>query len=200
MIQTLPNGFHKNSSENGGYRESKADFKKNWGITETHRIALYLASESSHNQRGLEALSHLFSDPEIKSRWSLLVVGNIKLSGHLPKSIIPCGIQNQLFSFFKGSDIALNPVISGSGSNVKLIECLGNGLAVLTTPFGARGFNRSLKGLSIEPLGRFKTRLLSQPDWNLPDPDELMTYEWTQIGNQLFELLDSSLQSKEKLI
>lgn len=38
------------------------------------------------------------------------------------------------------TDVALNPINEGSGANVKLAEYLVNGLPVLTTPFGARGF------------------------------------------------------------
>lgn len=37
-------------------------------------------------------------------------------------------------------DVALNPVITGSGSNIKLADYVGNGLFVLSTPFGSRGY------------------------------------------------------------
>jgi len=200
VIQPLANGFHKSSSERKDSRLSNTNFKKKWGIAENHRIALYVASDSIHNQRGLEALTHLFSQPEIKNRWSLLVVGNVQSSESLPKNIISCGVQNDLFPFFKESDVALNPVCSGSGSNVKLIECLGNGLSVLTTPFGARGFNQNLKGLYIAPLELFQNRLINQEEWTRPNPNELAIYEWKQLGNQLFEILTSSLQSKETVL
>ena len=40
------------------------------------------------------------------------------------------------------ADCALNPVCSGSGSNLKLIEALAAGLPVLSTPFGMRGYER----------------------------------------------------------
>lgn len=36
--------------------------------------------------------------------------------------------------------LALNPMVSGSGSNVKLADYLGNGLFVVTTEFGQRGY------------------------------------------------------------
>jgi hypothetical protein len=200
LIQSLPNGFHNTSTEHFNSRESTPKFKKAWGITENHRIALYVASDSIHNQRGLQALTHLFVHPEIKHRWSLLVVGNVQLSESLPENIISCGVQNHLFPFFKESEVALNPVCSGSGSNVKLIECLGNGLSVLTTPFGARGFNQNLKGLHIAPLELFRNRLMDQDKWSHPDSKELASYEWKQLGNRLFELLKSSLQTKGKMV
>ena len=36
--------------------------------------------------------------------------------------------------------LAVNPMFSGSGSNIKLADCLGHGLHVVTTPFGRRGY------------------------------------------------------------
>ena len=41
-------------------------------------------------------------------------------------------------------DLALNPMRSGSGSNVKVADYLKNGLAVLSTPFGARGYEEQV--------------------------------------------------------
>ncbi len=38
------------------------------------------------------------------------------------------------------ASIALNPVISGSGSNLKLADYMARGCAVVSTPFGARGY------------------------------------------------------------
>ena len=39
------------------------------------------------------------------------------------------------------ADIAINPIISGGGSNLKLAEYFSKGIAAVTTPFGARGYN-----------------------------------------------------------
>jgi glycosyltransferase involved in cell wall biosynthesis len=36
-------------------------------------------------------------------------------------------------------DVALNPVISGSGTNLKMMDYFANGIPVISTPFGARG-------------------------------------------------------------
>lgn len=37
------------------------------------------------------------------------------------------------------SDVAVNPMISGSGSNLKMLDFMAYGLPVISTPFGARG-------------------------------------------------------------
>lgn len=42
-------------------------------------------------------------------------------------------------ALFHGSDVALNPMVSGSGTNLKMLDAFSAGKCVLSTPFGARG-------------------------------------------------------------
>ena len=42
---------------------------------------------------------------------------------------------------FENASIALNPMLSGSGSNIKALDYFSYGLPILSTPFGMRGFN-----------------------------------------------------------
>ena len=52
--------------------------------------------------------------------------------------------------------LALNPMNSGSGSNVKLADYLGNGLFVVTTEFGQRGYPHSIQEhVAVVPMDRF---------------------------------------------
>lgn len=45
--------------------------------------------------------------------------------------------------YFSASDIAINPVFSGSGTNIKMFDFMAAGLPVLTTPVGARGIENT---------------------------------------------------------
>ncbi|CAG0995595.1 MAG: glycosyltransferase family 4 protein [Candidatus Methanoperedens sp.] len=40
---------------------------------------------------------------------------------------------------YRVSDVALNPMLSGSGTNIKMLDFMAAGLPVVTTPIGARG-------------------------------------------------------------
>ena len=52
--------------------------------------------------------------------------------------------------------LAINPMLSGSGSNVKLADYLGNGLYVVTTDFGQRGYPNSIRGhVQVVPIEQF---------------------------------------------
>lgn len=58
--------------------------------------------------------------------------------------------------------IAINPMMSGSGSNVKLADYLANGLFVVTTVFGQRGYPEVIQGhIDIVALEGFPKAILT---------------------------------------
>jgi glycosyltransferase involved in cell wall biosynthesis len=63
--------------------------------------------------------------------------------------------------------LAINPMLSGSGSNVKLADYIGNGLYVVTTEFGYRGYSSSvlthLTTASIDGFAAAIEQALSDP-------------------------------------
>jgi len=79
--------------------------------------------------------------------------------------------------------LAINPMLSGSGSNVKLADYLGNGLYVVTTEFGLRGYPTSIrehvKVLDIKQFHEAIRLVLSRP--------ELYTAQARQARRELFD-------------
>ncbi len=53
--------------------------------------------------------------------------------------MIVTGPVKETFPYFAAADVALNPIQTGSGSNVKIFEYLAARLPVISTLFGARG-------------------------------------------------------------
>jgi len=49
--------------------------------------------------------------------------------------------HKQKLELFAHVDLAINPMFSGAGVNIKTIEFLSAGIPLLSTPFGARGLN-----------------------------------------------------------
>lgn len=69
-----------------------------------------------------------------------------------------CGVLNddEKALLFGTVQVALNPMMAGSGSNVKVADYLKNGLSVLTTEFGARGYDLvESSDLIVRPLSEF---------------------------------------------
>ena len=64
--------------------------------------------------------------------------------------------------------LAINPMLSGSGSNVKLADYLGHGLYVVTSEFGQRGYPNSIcEHVDVVPIEQFTEAIqtaLSRPE------------------------------------
>lgn len=59
----------------------------------------------------------------------------------LPANVNVMGFvsDEEKFSLLETSDFALNPILAGSGLNIKMLEYFASGLPVICTEFGARG-------------------------------------------------------------
>jgi glycosyltransferase involved in cell wall biosynthesis len=96
------------------------------------------------------------------------------------------------------ADVALNPMRTGSGTNLKLIEYLTAAIPVLSTPFGARG-TEVVDGEHL--LLASPERLASGLDDILADPEASARralagralvqhrYDWTRLGQTLSQLV-----------
>jgi glycosyltransferase involved in cell wall biosynthesis len=102
-----------------------------------------------------------------------LMVGShcLALDGRtLPDNVVLCGeLPDSLKrSLLWSVDLGLNPVVRGSGTNLKLVEYFAAGLPALSTPMGARGLgDRPEEHLWTAPLEDFVAAIetaLGSPD------------------------------------
>lgn len=94
----------------------------------------------------IESLAPVF--PEV----SFEFVGGVceALSSHpLPPNIVLRGVVDEAAKarVLGGWTVALNPVVTGGGSSLKLPDYLAHGLATISTPQGSRGFAIAQEGL-----------------------------------------------------
>lgn len=62
----------------------------------------------------------------------------------IPRNVLVTGkvSEAERLALVQGASCALNPMRSGSGTNIKMLDYLGAGLPVLSTPTGARGLEQ----------------------------------------------------------
>lgn len=80
----------------------------------------------------------------------------------VPENVQLWGIVDELTkcAVMQSCALALNPMNSGSGSNVKLADYLGNGLFVVTTEFGQRGYPASVhEHIAVVPMESFSKKI-----------------------------------------
>ena len=127
------------------------------GIAPEERVLLFLAGRAKHN---LEAASWLEKEvmPKLDRSHVLLLVGRVSPASDAPNGpgrILRQGFVEDLRPIFAASDLALNPVMSGSGSSVKVMDYLGAGLPIVSTPIGARGFDDASGRIRVAEPGEF---------------------------------------------
>jgi glycosyltransferase involved in cell wall biosynthesis len=79
------------------------------------------------------------------------VVGSVKdffynkyhVSREFPDNVHLFGVleEDEKFELYKLADYAINPIFSGAGINVKMLEYMAAGLPIISTAFGARGID-----------------------------------------------------------
>jgi glycosyltransferase involved in cell wall biosynthesis len=92
------------------------------------------------------------------------IVGSVcqALPKDLPSNVKAWGVLSESMkaAVLAQCSIAINPMFSGSGSNVKLADFLANGLYVVSTEFGVRGYpNDIFKHVSVSNRASFAVAL-----------------------------------------
>jgi glycosyltransferase involved in cell wall biosynthesis len=105
---------------------------------EGKRVAIFVGALYEPN---IQAVSTLFDVASRLDRKDLLfvVVGRVGEQFRSNDSVIVTGQVDDVLPYFSAADLAVNPMRSGGGMQVKLLEFLAAGLPTVTTPIGARG-------------------------------------------------------------
>jgi glycosyltransferase involved in cell wall biosynthesis len=89
-----------------------------------------------------------------------VVAGSVGKRCERGERLIVTGTLPGLDPWFAAADCCVNPVVGGSGANVKLLEYLSCGLPVVSTSFGARGIDvRDGEHLLLREVAAFPAAL-----------------------------------------
>ncbi len=104
-------------------------------------LALFVASYHGPNLAAADAVLALAVQCP---QWSFALVGSVcqhLQNQRLPTNVRALGVVSEgaLTALLRAADVGLNPMESGSGTNLKMLDYAGHGLLVLSTPVGARG-------------------------------------------------------------
>ena len=109
---------------------------------------------------------------------------------------------HDLGALLAASDAGMNPVTSGGGSNVKVPTYMAMGLAVISTPFGVRGYAPLAPHVTVATLESTADALRARPrGWaarNEAAPTALADYAWGTLGARLADSLAARVVSHRK--
>jgi glycosyltransferase involved in cell wall biosynthesis len=130
-VKLAPNGIDSNTS-----LLNKESSNKNL-------LALFIGANYPPNIEAVNYIIHCLADkcPDIEfliaggccNPFSTVIKPNIKLLGRVH--------HKQKLKLFANTDIAVNPMFTGAGVNLKTLEFLSAGIPLFSTDFGVRGLN-----------------------------------------------------------
>lgn len=151
--------------------EQKEIFKQlsSFDADRDNLLVLFMGSWHGPNIEAVEQIKNIAGQC---SNSTFLIMGSV--CGHascqnLPENIIPLGLvsESEKNLYLHLVDLAVNPMLSGSGTNLKMLDYTANRLPVLTTPFGLRGLtfipNEEVISSEIEQFEENIKRLLNMP-------------------------------------
>jgi hypothetical protein len=182
-IVVVENGFDAGSLR-GPSAAEKEGARGALGLGPGERGLVFVGTDFEHNRRAVAALFRFVVPHLARLEARLWIVGDVsagfrgaaRKEGAGRVRAVPA--QSDLTPWLWGCDVGLNPITTGAGSNVKLPTYLAAGLDVVTTPFGARGFERLLPWVSRAELEAFPAALAAPPPSREGRDAVLASYAW----------------------
>lgn len=137
-MKVVPNGVFTDKIKPVSSRQKEIK-KKELGLPQK-MTAIFVASSYPPNVEAANYIINVLAPnlPDV----SFLIAGgvgeaistkqqNIRITGRIT--------ENEKIKFLSAADIAINPMFSGSGTNIKMFDFMAAGLPIISTPAGARG-------------------------------------------------------------
>jgi len=112
------------------------------GLNDADHLLVFSGSGYAPNVEALATLREFAraqADFLARLRVHILVLGSVASAASREGALITTGRVPEVVPYFAAADAGLNPVVRGSGSNVKVFEYLAARLPIISTPFGMRG-------------------------------------------------------------
>ncbi|WP_413586704.1 glycosyltransferase family 4 protein [Bdellovibrio sp. HCB274] len=108
------------------------------------KVFLFTGSSYQPNQEAFQFLQSFAQQNKavlVQMGVVILVVGTVSQNLQNEEHFKILGRVDDIIPYFAASDFGLNPVVQGSGVNVKMIEFMAARLPILSTAFGCRGLS-----------------------------------------------------------
>lgn len=112
-------------------------------IPDNVKLFLFTASKWGPNQEAFDFLLGFAKTHErrlLEHGIHLLVVGNVVAAPIRLPALTATGNVDEAEPYFAAADAAINPLVTGGGTNVKMGEFIAARLPILVSAFGARGY------------------------------------------------------------
>lgn len=133
-------------------KKQKKEARLKLNIKFSEKICFFIGSNYQPN---VDAANFILNNLAAEFENIIFIIGGgvcDKLSKNLPSNVRAIGYieEDEKLLWLHASDFGLNPMFSGSGTNIKMFDFMSAGLPVVTTKIGARGIaTKSTPGLYL---------------------------------------------------
>jgi len=178
-------------------KEQKEALKNHLGLQNT-KIVLFIGSWHQPNIDAVEEIIKLSSKLQDYRFIVIGSVGNYFSKKTLPKNIAFGGIvdDEEKQICLSIADIAINPMLSGSGTNLKMLDYMASGIPVLSTPVGARGLDIPSGYIAVADISKFAyiiKEIADFTDINSSNVYARQNFSWEIIQKSLLQKLETSI-------
>lgn len=151
----VPNGVDLASNRYNSPEEKKIKKEKLGLVNE--KIIVFIGSWHKPNLEAVEQILKLA--PSLPDYHFIVMGGQCEAFKDItpPSNLAFAGIVSEEMKslIYSVADIAINPMVNGSGTNLKIAEYMANGVPVISTEVGARGYGFENEHLVISELNGF---------------------------------------------
>lgn len=204
-IEVIPNGVDTEEFNMNNYVQSVSHVKEHYGLKGYHVVTFVGNMEYSPNREAVELIS-LKIAPSVRKtieNVKFLVIGRTSEKMNSADLIFTGRVEN-VAELLSTSDIAIAPLLHGSGTRLKILEYFSCSLPVVSTPIGVEGLDvkngvHVLIANSVEEFSDNIIRLLKNKELALKMGKAarqfvIMKYDWRVIGEKLNEVYKKLIQ------
>lgn len=202
-VEVVANGYDETALA-PALPDARARARTALGIAPDAYVAAFVGGDWGPNHDALAWLRTHVLPALAREGFVLLAVGAVarRLIGVREPGLVAHPETPDLAAVLAAADAGLNPVTSGGGSNVKLPGYLAQGLAVVSTPFGVRGYAPLADSVTVAAADAFADALRARPrGWHARGeaaPAALAGYAWGALGQRLAHAYATRLAARRR--
>jgi len=166
------------------------------GLRPEELAILFVGGPAAHNRRAVDYLEHELL-PRLSSPARLILAGECARPRRDDR-VLSLGWVDELSPILEAVDVAVNPIDSGSGSNLKLAEYLAVGMPIVTTSMGLRGYEEYAHLVTVAGLHDFPAAVQAEQHRAAHPRSDVAALSWTALGRRLYAAYSDLLAGRSR--
>jgi glycosyltransferase involved in cell wall biosynthesis len=176
-LEIVPNGIRK--IDLTGRTAKPRSLDRFPELSTFKRRALFAGGDVAHNHAAVRFILDYLS-PRLGRECAFIIKGPCGklVKGHRSENVF-VDLEGGTIDDYAGfCTVALNPVMQGGGTNLKILDYLAHGLPVISTEFGMRGYDDLRRFVTLCELKDFAEELRAHREIHVDVEKALESYLW----------------------